>query len=190
LTLHASPRPVALYDASVLYPSLIRNLLMYLGTDGLVAARWTDAIHDEWTRNLALAQPDLTPDRLARIRGLMDRALPDATVGNFESLIPTLSLPDPDDRHVLAAALHTGADLIVTHNLKHFPAAILELHGLEAITPDALLCRLLEDEPAATRLALEKLRLSFRNPPYDSANFLNRLGEVGLTGTLQRLKEA
>ena len=86
MILELSPRPVALYDASVLYPSLIRNLLMYLGTESLVAARWTDTIHDEWTRNLHMAQPDLTPERLAHIRGLMERALPDAAVSGFESL--------------------------------------------------------------------------------------------------------
>ncbi|MFK7602343.1 hypothetical protein ACI3L1_09045 [Deinococcus sp. SM5_A1] len=62
-------RPVAVYDASVLYPSLIRNLLMYLGTEGLVAARWTATIHDEWIRNLLEDRPDLTAERLARTRG-------------------------------------------------------------------------------------------------------------------------
>ena len=187
--LEPSPRPVALYDASVLYPSLIRNLLMYLGTETLVAARWTDTIHDEWTQNLRLAQPDLTLERLAHIRELMERALPDAAVNGFESLIPALTLPDPEDRHVLAAAIQTGADLIVTQNLKHFPALTLEKHGIEALTPDALLCRLLDFEPSATRLALEKLRLSFRNPPFDQARLLSRLAEVGLKDAAARLQE-
>ncbi len=187
--LEPSSRLVALYDASVLYPSLIRNLLMVLGTETLVAARWTDTIHEEWTRNLRLAQPDLTLERLDHIRGLMEKALPDATVSGFESLIPTLTLPDPDDRHVLAAAVYAGADLIVTQNLKHFPVLALEPHGVQALTPDALLCRLLDFEPSATRLALEKLRLSFRNPPFDRARLLNRLAEVGLGDSAQRLQE-
>ena len=189
MILELPPRPVALYDASVLYPSLIRNLLMYLGTESLVAVRWTDTIHDEWTRNLRLAQPDLTLERLSYIRRLMERALPDAAVSGFEALIPTLTLPDPEDCHVLAAAIQAGADLIVTQNLKHFPALALEEHGIEALTPDALLCRLLDFEPSATRLALEKLRLSFRNPPFDPARFLSRLAEVGLKNTAARLRE-
>ena len=119
----------------------------------------------------------------------MQLALPDAEVEGFEPLIATLSLPDPDDRHVLAAAVHTGAELIVTQNLKHFPAVALTLHGLEALTPDALLCRLLDAEPAATRAAVEKLRASFRKPPYDTAQLLTRLGEVGLGEAAKRLEE-
>lgn len=75
----------------------------------------------------------------------METALPDAEADGFEHLITGLSLPDPDDRHMLAAAIHAGAELIVTQNLKHFPAG--------ALTPDALLCRLLDAESTATRVA-------------------------------------
>lgn len=132
-------RLVTVYDARVLYPSLICNLLMYLGTERLVSVRWTAAIHDEWTRNLLEARPDLPPERLVRTRRSMETALPDAEADGFEHLITGLSLPDPDDRHMLAAAIHAGAELIVTQNLKHFPAG--------ALTPDALLRRLLEPNP-------------------------------------------
>ncbi|CAM3801867.1 hypothetical protein DESA109040_21820 [Deinococcus saxicola] len=153
---------MAVYDASVLYPSLIRNLLMYLGTEGLMAARWTAAIHDEWTRNLLEDRPGLTAERLARTWEQMTVALPDAEVEGFEHLIGTLSLPDPDDRHVLAAAIHADAELIVMQNLKHFPAGELTPHGIEALTPDALLGRLLDAEPAATRTAIEEvIRIPF-----------------------------
>ena len=182
-------RPVAVYDASVLYPSLIRNLLMYLGTEGLVAARWTAAIHDEWIRNLLADRPDLTPERLTRTRQRMTAALPDAEVEGFEHLTDSLSLPDPDDRHVLAAAIHTDAELIVTQNLKHFPAEALTPHGIEALTPDALLCRLLNTEPTATRAVVEKLRASLRRPPYDMAQLLARLGQVGLKEAAQQLEQ-
>ncbi len=182
-------RPVGVYDASVLYPSMIRNLLMYLGTEGLVAARWTAQIHDEWTRNLLEDRPDLTPERLARTRRSMELALPDAEIEDFEHLTETLTLPDPDDRHVLAAAIHAGAELIVTQNLKHFPAGALTPHGIEALTPDVLLCRVLDAEPAATRAAVEKLRASFHKPPYDMAQLLVRLGEVGLSETARVLEE-
>lgn len=180
-------RPVAIYDASVLYPSLIRNLLMYLGTEGLVAARWTATIHDEWTRNLLENRPDLTLERLTRTRQRMTAALPDAEVEGFEPLTGTLSLPDLNDRHVLAAAIQAGAELIVTQNLKHFPPQALTAHGIEALTPDALLGRLLDAEPVATRAAVEKLRASLRKPPYDMAQFLARLGAVGLVEIAGRL---
>lgn len=137
--------PVAVYDASVLYPSLIRNLLMHLAVAGLVAARWTDAIHGEWTRNLLADRADLTPQRLERTRRLMELAVPDAGVTGFEALIPDLRLPDPDDRHVLAAAVKARAELIVTLNLKDFPPASLGEYGLEAVTPDELVCCLLKE---------------------------------------------
>lgn len=104
----------ALYDASVLYPSLTRNLLVHLATSGLVAARWTEQIQDEWTRNLLQDRPDLTPERLARTRRLMDAAVPDARVDGYQELVESLSLPDLDDRHVLAAALTGQADVLVT----------------------------------------------------------------------------
>ncbi|ULH14074.1 hypothetical protein MF271_01200 (plasmid) [Deinococcus sp. KNUC1210] len=77
----------ALYDAGVLYPSLIRNLLVHLATSGLVAARWTEQIQEEWSRNLLQDRPELTPERLARTRRLMDAAVPDALVEDDQALI-------------------------------------------------------------------------------------------------------
>jgi len=112
--------PVALIvvcDACVLYPAPLRDLFMQLALADLFQARWTDAIHDEWTRNVAANRPDSSPAGLARCRKLMDEHVPDCLVTGYEALIPTLTLPDVDDRHVLAAAIHGGAGLIVTFNL-------------------------------------------------------------------------
>ena len=97
-----------IYDACVLYPAPIRDLLMEIAISDLVAAKWTDAIHDEWTRNLVANRPDLQ-DRVHRVQELMEEAIPDALVENYEQLIPSLELPDPDDRHVLAAAIMADA---------------------------------------------------------------------------------
>ena len=94
--------PIVLYDACVLYPAPLRDLLMRLALTDLFQARWTDQIHDEWTRNVLANRPELTAESLARCRRLMDEHVPDCLVTGYESLIPTLSLPDPDDRHVLA----------------------------------------------------------------------------------------
>ncbi len=106
---------IVLYDACVLYPAPLRDLLMRLALTDLFQARWTDQIHDEWTRNVLANRPDVTAESLARCRRLMDEHVPDCLVTGYESLIPTLSLPDPDDRHVLAAALHGGASSIITY---------------------------------------------------------------------------
>lgn len=122
-----------IYDACVLYPAPLRDLLLHLALTDLFRARWSDAIHDEWIRNLLAKRPDLTPAQLARTRRLMDQAAPDCLVTGHETLIDQLRLPDPDDRHVLAAAIHCRARLIVTFNVNDFPPTALEPYGVEAL---------------------------------------------------------
>ena len=111
----------ALYDASVLYPSDLRNLLMHLALTGLFRAKWSAEIHEEWISALLRNRPDLTRTKLERTRMLMDQHATDALVTDYQHLIPGLQLPDPNDRHVLAAAIRAGADVIVTINLRDFP---------------------------------------------------------------------
>jgi predicted nucleic acid-binding protein len=108
------------YDACVLYPNVLRDLLIRVAIGHKVRAHWTDQILDEVFENLIENRPDLDRVRLARTRVLMGKALPDAKVTGYESLVPALELPDPDDRHVLAAAIRAGAQMIVTSNLKGF----------------------------------------------------------------------
>ncbi len=95
----------ALYDACVLYPASLRDLLMHLALTDLFRARWTNAIHDEWIQALRETRPDLKPEQLERTRQLMNAHVRDCLVTGFEGLIPALTLPDPGDRHVLAAAI-------------------------------------------------------------------------------------
>ena len=115
------PRLVALLDANVLYPARVRDLLIRLAIAGLYQARWSEQILDECFDNLLGNRPDLTDEQLARARQLMTTALPDATVAGYEDRIEENDLPDPDDRHVLAAAVTAGASLLVTNNLGDFP---------------------------------------------------------------------
>jgi predicted nucleic acid-binding protein len=123
------------FDACVLYPAPLRDFLLRLSTTGLFAAKWTDHIHDEWVRNVLKSRPDLE-GKLPRTRDLMNRAVPDALVTGYETLIEKLELPDADDRHVLAAAIRSGAQAIITFNLKDFPDDALAQYGIEAIHPD------------------------------------------------------
>lgn len=109
------------YDACVLYPAPLRDLLMRLALTDLYRARWTDRIHDEWMHSVLKQRPDLKREDLERTRELMNAHVRDCLVTGFEYLIPVVELPDPDDRHVVAAAIHAGADLIVTFNLQDFP---------------------------------------------------------------------
>jgi len=115
-----------IYDACVLYPAPLRDLLMHLALTGAYRARWSVQIHDEWTRNVLKNRSDLTKDQLDRTVVAMNRAVPDCLVNDYEPLMLGLDLPDEDDRHVLAAAIKCGASVIVTYNLKDFPAEILK----------------------------------------------------------------
>lgn len=99
---------VVLYDANVLYPSTLRDVLIRVGLARLVQPKWTDRILDEVFDNLRANRPDLDPARLDRTRRLMNDAIRDVMVTGYEHLIGQLELPDPDDRHVLAAAIHAG----------------------------------------------------------------------------------
>jgi hypothetical protein len=90
------------YDACVLYPAPLRDLLMHLALSDLFRARWSNMIHDEWIRNVHANRPDLSRDRLDRTRDRMNHSVRDCVVSDFEYMISSISLPDPDDRHVVA----------------------------------------------------------------------------------------
>ncbi|MFD6445109.1 PIN domain-containing protein [Promicromonospora sp. NPDC060204] len=144
----AAVAPTVLYDANVLYPSTLRDVLIRVGLERRVTPRWTDQILDEVFRNLAANRPDLAPERLARTRALMNRAIPDVLVTGYEHRIESLDLPDPGDRHVLAAAIQVGAGIVVTKNLKDFPREILRPHEVSAEHPDEFLLRLAQADVA------------------------------------------
>jgi len=154
----------ALYDASVLYPSDLRNLLMHLALTGLFRARWSADIHEEWISALLRNRPDLTRAKLERTRMLMDEHATDALVTDYQHLIPGLQLPDPNDRHVLAAAIRARADVIVTINLRDFPAETLAAFGIEAQHPDEFVLHLLDLSPGVVVGAAQDHRLSLKNP--------------------------
>jgi hypothetical protein len=179
----------AFYDANVLYPSELRNLLMHLAMTGLFRAKWSAAIHEEWMSNLLENRPDLTREKLERTRLLMDRHATDALVTGYEDLIPGLQLPDPTDRHVVAAAIRGRTDVIVTMNLKDFPAEILAPFGLEAQHPDEFILHLLDLAPGAVLAAAQDHRRSLKNPPKSADEYLETLERQGLTQTASVLRE-
>jgi len=178
----------ALYDACVLYPAPLRDLLMHLALAGLFHARWTDRIHDEWIRNVLANRPDLRREQLERMRDLMNAHVLDCLVTGYESLIDALSLPDADDRHVLAAAVRTRADVIVTYNLADFPAAALVPFSIEARHPDDFVSGLLDADAAAVCDAARRRRQSLRRPPVSVEEFLHAPARQRLPVTVERLR--
>jgi hypothetical protein len=177
------------YDACVLYPAPLRDFLMRLALTDLFRARWTDMIHDEWIRNVLAQRPDLKPEDLERTRSLMNAHVRDCLVTGFEHLIPSVELPDPDDRHVVAAAIHSGASLIVTFNLKDFPPEQLKRYNLAAQHPDDFIFDLLDLHPARVCEAAAHHRRSLKNPPKTADEYLDTLLGQELTQTLGLLRE-
>ena len=169
---------IVLYDACVLYSAPIRDLLVRLALTDLFQARWTDEIHDEWIRNVLANRPDISPGSLARCRMLMDLHVTDCLVTGYEPLIPTLTLPDADDRHVLAAAIHARAAFIVTFNITDFPAPILGQFNIDAIHPDEFVTRLWEEHPDSVLEAVRLQRTGLKNPPMTAAEYLATLEQM------------
>jgi hypothetical protein len=179
---------IAILDASVLYPAPLRHLFVALAITGAYRARWTSTIQDEWTRSLLRDRPDLDAQRIARTRYLMDSHIADAIVDGYEHLIGKLTLPDPGDRHVLAAAIRGGANVIVTANLRHFPAGSLAPHGLIALHPDTFLLELIEKDPELVFAAVREHRLSLLNPPKTPEDYLAALERHHMTATAAALR--
>ena len=154
----------ALYDANVLHPPGVRDLLVRLGQTGLFRAKWSEQILDEMVRSIVERRPDLDPQRLARTRDLMCEAVANCIVTGYEPLIDGLTLPDPDDRHVLAAAIRCSAQVIVTSNLKDFPASALERFNIEAQSPDQFVLDLVNLAPARVAAVIQQQSAALQSP--------------------------
>ena len=173
-------RFTVVYAACVLYPAPLRDLLMRLALTDLYRARWSEQIHDEWINAVLRNRHDLSREQLERTRSLMNAYVRDALVDGHQSLIPALELPDPDDRHVLAAAIKCGADLILTFNLDDFPDEVLTRYGLGACHPDPFLVDQLNLDAERVCMAMRQHRASLKNPPKTVEEYLVTLEEQGL----------
>lgn len=178
---------VAVLDACVLYPPSLRDLFMWLAAGIVFQPRWTEEIHAEWTRNVLKDNPNITPEQLKRTRQLMDQVNDESLVTGYEARIPTLTLPDPNDRHVLAAAIEAKAAVIVTFNLTDFPVAVLRAYGVRAIHPDEYLLTLLDDVPDLFLLAIRNHRASLKHPPKTVEDYIETLKTNRLHKLAERL---
>ncbi len=180
----------ALLDACVLYPARLRDLLLSLAVADLFQPKWSEMIHEEWITNLLANRPDLTRGQLQAAGDAMNGAFPDASVRGFEPLMPTLVLPDRDDRHVLAAALHARADLIVTINLKDFPPTALIPYSIEAAHPDDFVEYLFDLDEDEAFAAIAKMRNRLRAPSMTPKEFIDSIEQVGMPQTASRLRNS
>jgi len=179
---------VVVYDANVLYPSTLRDVLIRVALTGLVQAKWTDDILDEVFDNIKANRPDLDTGKLDRTRLLMQRAVRDSMVTGYRRLIDVVELPDPEDRHVVAAAIRARAQLIVTFNLKHFPADELAAWDIQAKHPDDFLIDQFHLDAIRVHQAVQAVADSWRNPPGTSDDVLDSLDRSGLPQTAAVLR--
>lgn len=177
------------YDACVLYPAPLRDLLMHLAMTDLFRAKWTDQIHAEWMRNVQKNRTDLSTEQLERTRLLMDAHVRDCLVHGYEYLIPCLELPDPEDRHVLAAAIRSQSSVIVTFNLKDFPQESLAPYEVEAQHPDEFISDLIDLNPSQVLEAVRRCRSTLKRPPMTQDEYLDCLLRQGLPETVGLLRQ-
>jgi predicted nucleic acid-binding protein len=166
-------------DASVLYPEPLRSLLLWVATQGGFDPCWTERILEETRRNL-IARGAVSPEQWEGLRAAMQHAFPEALVEQADADAIEHEMPnDPKDRHVLAAAVAAGVDLVVTNNVKHF-RQVAEGVGVRAVTADRFLSDLLDATPNVVLKALESQATRMRNPrQWSGAELLGRLAGLG-----------
>lgn len=176
-----SVRFTVVLDTNVIYPLIIRDLLFWFAHYDLYTPKWSEHIFDEWKR--VMRKKHVSEDEITKRIDKANIAFPDAMVVNYSGLIDHLDLPDADDRHVLAAAIKTNANLIVTNNLKDFPEEYLNSFGLKAKTADDFLTDIIDLNPEQAIAAFREMVLSKKQPDLDEFAVLDQLRKAGLKDT-------
>lgn len=184
-------RYAALRDACVLYTIAMADSLMSLATAGLFAAKWSTRIEQEWIGALERRRPDLG-GKLGFRRDCLREAVPDWEIPETASapLVTNYELPDPNDRHVLAAAIAGHVDSIVTENLRDFPPTIVNAYGIEVVNPDWFIINQWHLDSLATMTAFKQMRARWKSPKASPENFARALEQGGLSATAQRIRDA
>ena len=179
----------ALLDANVLYPALIRDVLLSFAHADLYSAKWSLDIKREWTLALIENKPNKRELILAAA-DIMDEAIPDCMVIGYEHLIEGLQLPDKNDRHVLAAAITGRADVIVSLNTKDFPKALLSPFQIDIQTPDEFILNQLILRYTTAWVAIKSMRERWERPQYTAQATLELFERRGLIKTSAYLRQA
>jgi len=173
-------KTIVVLDACVLYSAFMRDILLNLAEQGIYEPKWSDIITDEWLRNLLQNRPDLKEANLRRTIGFMEQEFTNPSITNFEHHIPSIQLPDPDDRHVVACAIQCEAEIIVTFDMKDFPVEELQKFGITPKHPDDFVCDLFEKNTKAAITAFNVQREKLKNPPQTKEELLETFRRNGL----------
>ncbi len=180
-----SVRFTCVLDTNVIYPLWIRDLLLWFAYHDLYTPKWSKHIFDEWLE--VMKRKGISEEEAIKRAEKVNDAFPDALVKNYEPLIETLKLPDAKDKHVLAAAIKTNANLIVTNNLKDFPTNYLSSFGLSAKCADDFFTDIIDLNHKTSIKAFRDLVINKKKPPYDEYQVLDIFRNNGLKDTADYL---
>lgn len=187
-------RYTAFIDTCVLAGALKRNLILHLADAGLFRPRWSSVVLSELERTLprTMRPGDGQDARIKKLLGAMASAFPEAAISDFAELPSSVmaALPDRGDAHVLAAARQVGANVIVTDNLKHFPATVMAEFRLEVRSADDFIADAIDLHREKAIAAIQTMRRAFQRPDMTGADLLTRLEAVGLVHAAAELSNA
>lgn len=175
----------AVLDTNIIYPVVIRDLLFWFAHYDLFTPKWSKHIFDEWID--VMLRKGISQEECEKRVQKANLAFPDAVVLNYEGLIESLKLPDKKDCHVLAAAIRANAHLIVTNNIKHFPAIYLDTFGIKIKNADDFLTDIIDLNQETAIEAFREMVLNKKNPDYDEYQVLDSLRRNGLKDTADYL---
>ncbi len=176
-----SVRFTAVLDTNVIFPVVIRDLLFWFAHYELYTPKWSNHIFDEWKS--VMMRKGISLDEANKRVNLANLAFPDALVQNYEVLLGSLNLNDPNDCHVLAAAITINADVIVTNNLKDFPEDYLETFGLKVKSADDFLTDIIDLNHEEALKAFKEMVLNKKKPELNEYEVLDQLRKNGLIAT-------
>lgn len=165
-------------DTNIIYPIEIRDIIFWFAYYELFTVKWSGHIFEEWES--VMERKGVSPDEIKKRTDVANKAFPDALVTNYESLIGCLELPDEKDKHVLAAAIKTNANVIVTNNLKDFPNDYLAKFSLIAKSADDFIADIIDLNQGKAIEAFKEMVLRRRNPDLDEYEVLDNLRKNGL----------
>lgn len=182
-------RYAAFLDANVLHPAFLRSALLWFASERLFRPVWSADVLMEWRRSVKRRHADLTDERLDRLEAMFNEQFPDAMIDGYQPIVPVLDLPDPNDRHVLAAAIIGKCQGIVTANLRHFPPEKVEPYQLEVVHPDNFIVNIIDIDRTKALAACRAHRAAMSQSKPSQEEYLERYRVAGLLQAHARLSE-
>ena len=178
----------AFLDANVLHPAFLRATLLWFADDRLLRPVWSADVLGEWRRSVKARHADMDDAKLDALQANFVTHFPDAEVTGYQPFIEGLTLPDKDDRHVLAAAIVGRCNGIITANLKHFPSEVVGTFGIEVVHPDDFIVNVIDLDENRALAALRRHRAAMTKTSLSPDDYLACFERCGLIQAHQRLQ--